>query len=243
MNKKMIFPLAVVFALLFGACGVNFNIDIDRGSGNVVTETRSVSNFDEVVLTGIGDVTIVQGDSESLEIEAEDNLIPYIKSEVDDGVLTISFERKNILPTEPVKFRLTMREVRGLETRGVSNIQADAISTDRLEVGISGTGSVNIDRLTAEDTIVNVSGAGSFEAEGAVDSQKVTLSGAGNFEGEDLECRTAEVTISGLGRVAIWVTETLDVSISGTGNVDYYGSPQVNQRISGLGRIKDMGEK
>ncbi len=243
MNKKIIFPLAVIFALMFGACGVNVNIDVQRGSGNVVSETRDVSNFDKVVLTGIGDVTVVQGDHESLVIEAEDNLIRYIETEVENGVLTIGFERKSLLPTEPVKFHLTMREVRGLDTRGVSNIQSDEITTDRLDIGISGTGSVTINDLTADLAVVNVSGAGSFNAEGQVDSQRVTLSGAGNFEGEDLESQTAEVIISGLGRVAVWATDTLDVTISGTGSVDYYGSPEVNQRVSGVGRLKDMGDK
>jgi hypothetical protein len=71
----------------------------------------------------------------------------------------------------------------------------------------------------------------------------VTLSGAGNYHAEDLRSDSAEITISGLGKVTIWVTETLEVAVSGTGGVDYYGSPQVDQRISGLGRIQKVGEK
>ena len=243
MNKRLIFPIFVILALMFGACNVNFNLDVERGSGSVVSETRDVSGFDRVILNGIGDVEVIQGDREGLEIEAEDNLIRYIETEVEDGVLTIGYERKSLLPTEPVKFRLMMREVSGLETRGVSNIYADSITTDRLDIGISGTGGVTIDDLTADLAVINVSGAGSLEASGEVESQRITLSGAGNYEGHDLESQTADVTISGLGRVVIWVTEQMDVTISGTGNVDYYGSPLVNQHISGIGRINRRGEK
>lgn len=229
--------------MMFGACGVNVNIDVDRGSGNVITETRDVSGFDRVILNGIGDVIVVQGDEESLEIEAEDNIIPDIETEVKNGVLTIGFERRNILPTEPVKFRVTMRDIHGLETRGFSNIEAGKIDTDRLDLGISGTGGVNIANLRADEVVINVSGAGNLNAAGEVKSQSITLSGAGNYDGDDLASQTAEVTISGLGRVVIWVTDRMNVTISGTGNVDYYGSPEIEQRISGIGHINHQGDK
>jgi hypothetical protein len=91
--------------------------------------------------------------------------------------------------------------------------------------------------------VINVSGAGTLTADGDVVSQRITLSGAGNYEGEDLESQNADITISGLGRVVVWVTDRMDVTISGTGNVDYYGSPQITQRISGLGRINHEGDK
>ncbi len=96
---------------------------------------------------------------------------------------------------------------------------------------------------TATDTAINVSGAGNLTADGKVGNQKITLSGAGNYDGVDLESKTADVTIAGLGKVVVWTTDKLDVTISGTGGVDYYGSPQVTQQISGLGRLNHAGNK
>lgn len=243
MNKKMFIPLFVLMAFFFGACGVNIDINIDQGSGKVITETRKVGNFDRVVLNGIGDVVVTQGDHEALEIEAEDNVLPHITTKVESGTLQIGFDRKTIIPTKSIKFHLTMRAIHALETKGVSNIESKKINTDRLELGISGTGNIEIQELTAEEMTVNVSGAGNLSAAGRVSDQKITLSGAGNYDGEDLESRNAEVTITGLGKVVVWVTGNLDVTISGTGGVDYYGSPQVNQQISGLGRLNHKGNK
>lgn len=243
MNKKMFIPLFVLMAFFFGACGVNIDINIDQGSGKVITETRKVGNFDRVVLNGIGDVVVTQGDHEALEIEAEDNVLPNITTEVENGTLQIGFDRKTIIPTKSIKFRLTMRTIHSLETKGVSNIDSKKITTDQLELGISGTGNINLQELTAEKVSINVSGAGNLSAEGRVNNQKITLSGAGNYDGEDLESRDAEITITGLGKVVVWVTENLEVTISGTGGVDYYGSPQVNQQISGLGRLNHKGNK
>lgn len=243
MDKKVLIPLFLLMAFVFGACGVNVNIDWERGSGNVITDTRDVSGFDRVNLSGIGDMVLEQGDSEQLEIEAEDNVIDHITTEVRDGTLYIGFDEDHIIPTETIRFNLTMRDIHGLETSGVSNIQTEKINTDELEIDLSGTGNINIDDLSAERLDIGVSGAGNFTAEGKVDEQKIKLSGAGNYDGEDLESQNTEVTISGLGKVTVWATERLDVTISGTGNVDYYGNPEVTQQISGLGQLDQQGEK
>lgn len=243
MNYKLLIPIFVILAMLVGACGVNIDLNIDRGSGALSTETRQVSGFDRVVLTGIGDLVLIQGETESLEIEAEDNVLPRITSEVRNGTLEIGFDTRAVIPTKPVKFTLTARNIRGLETKGVSNINANDITTDRIDIGISGTGNIHMRDLTAEEVTVNVSGAGSLSMDGKIVKQKITMSGAGSYDGEDLESESADITITGLGKASVWVTENLDVTISGTGGVDYYGNPQVSQQISGLGRLKDLGDR
>lgn len=243
MNKKLFLPVFLLMALVFGACGLNINLNLDQGSGHVITESRKVSGFDKVVINGIGDLTLVQGSQESLEIDAEDNVLPHIKTEVNNGTLNIGFDNKVIVPTKPVKFRLNVRDIHSLQTQGVSNIQSEQIKTDRLDIGIGGTGNINIQNLTANALTVNVSGAGNFTGVGQADSQGINLSGAGNYNGENLKSKTANITISGLGRVTTWVTDTLNVTISGTGSVDYYGNPQVSQQISGLGKLNPKGEK
>lgn len=243
MTSRILIPIFVIFAVLFGACSINVDLDLDRGSGDIVTETREVSNFNRVELSGIGDVTVYQGSEESLEIEAENNVIPHIITVVEDGTLKISFDRRAVVPTKNIRFTVMMREVHGLETLGVSNIRADDIETDELFLGISGTGNINLRDLRAERLQSTISGAGNLEVEGEVNEQEINLTGAGNYNGEDLESKSAEISITGLGKVTAWVTDNLKVTISGTGGVDYYGSPQVSQQISGLGRIKHMGDK
>ncbi len=243
MNKKTWFVALVLTALLFGACNFNLNLNIQSGSGNVIREDRLVSGFDKLSLSGIGDVTLTQGNEDALAIEAEDNVLSNIKTEVRDGTLFISYEKKSVVPTKPIKFYLTMRNISELQTLGVSNIHSDSIQADRLNVGISGTGNVNINNLTANRAAINVSGAGNFKADGQVNDIKVTLSGAGNYEGKDLRSMNADVTITGLGRVVVWATDNLDIIISGGGGVEYYGNPQVSKNITGIGTVSQKGDK
>lgn len=240
---KALLPFFLLIALVAGACNLNTRVDVTEGSGRVTSQTREVSNFDRVVLNGIGDVTITQGNTEKLDIEAEDNIIPHILTSVSNGTLNISFDKKAFVPTKSIKFNLTMRDIHGLESKGVSNIQASQIKTDSLVVAISGTGNINLDDLTADRLNVTVSGAGNLTGQGQVDQLTVNLSGAGNYNGQDIKSKTANITIAGIGRVVAWVTDNLSVVISGTGGVDYYGDPKVSQQISGLGSLKRLGNK
>jgi len=243
MDKRLLIIPFLLIVFISSACGLSFNVDISQGSGNVTTETREVSNFDRVSLSGIGDLNVVQGEDEILSIEAEDNIIDNITAEVKDGTLYIGYDRKTILPTKPIKFHLTMLNIHGLETKGVSNIQADLVQTDRLDIGISGTGNVNIQNLETGNLDVTISGAGNLTGKGQATQQTVNLSGAGNYDAVDIQSKDADITITGLGKVTVWVTDNLNVTISGTGGVDYYGSPQVSQRISGLGKLNRLGSK
>ena len=88
-----------------------------QGSGNVTSESRNVSDFNEVELQGIGNLTIQQTGSESLTIEAEDNIIPYLKTEVKNNRLTLSIEPGvGISTTKPINYELTVKDLSDLIT-------------------------------------------------------------------------------------------------------------------------------
>ncbi len=100
-----------------------------RGSGNIVTETRAISNVNSLAFSGLGEIIIVQGGSESLVIEAEDNIMPHIRTDVRSGVLQIGFERANwqnvIIPTKTIRFTLSVKDLTAIESSGLGSIQAD----------------------------------------------------------------------------------------------------------------------
>jgi hypothetical protein len=96
MNKKMAIVL-IVFALAVVSCnGITVNLG-GRGtqsveiveSGNVVTEDRQVSGFDGIAFDGIGELIITQGDTESLTVQADENVMPHIVTEVRGSELNI----------------------------------------------------------------------------------------------------------------------------------------------------------
>ena len=90
------------------------------GSGNVVSETRPVRDFNEVQLAGVGTLLIASGDAEALTIEAEDNLLPKIRTDVRGGRLIIGPEQDWLgafRPTKPITYRVTVRKLNAVDLR------------------------------------------------------------------------------------------------------------------------------
>jgi len=229
-----------------------WNIDPDiggavAGSGVVEAETRQVSSFDEIVMEYPAETTIVQGESESVKIEAEDNLLPQLSAEVRNGALYLENTERNwrdrVNPTEPVLITITVVDLNVVQFSTAGKMLINELQTDALSVSVSGAGDVTLKDLDAGRLDFSLSGAGNINANGVADRLQLSISGLGSFNGEDLETQTAEVHISGAGSATVWAEETLDASISGAGSVDYYGDPSVDKHISGVGNVRKAGDK
>lgn len=210
-----------------------------RGNGDVIEESHDVSGFDEVRLTGFGTVIITQGESESLTISAESNIMPLLVSEVEGDTLVIGQKSNtSINPTRDIVFTLSVTDLSRIEVSGAGKIEIDSLETDSLAINFSGAGDVVIGDLTADSLDIEFSGAGQITIEnGTVTEQSISMSGVGNYEARDFQSETAEISISGAGNATIAVSGELNGSISGAGNISYIGSPTVDISTSGLGRV------
>lgn len=216
----------------------------DGGSGEVITEEREVSDFDQVLLAGSGTVQIIQGDSESLVIEAEDSVMPLIESTVENGVLTLS-QRSNlsISLTRPIKYTVTMIDISGLEITGSGDMNSERVDANIISFVVTGSGGINIDELDADSIDARISGSGDVTLVGDVADQVVEISGSGAYQAADLRSGTAVVTVGGSGNASVWVDTTLDITVSGSGDVSYYGDPILTQSVSGSGQVRSLGAK
>ena len=237
----------IIGLLSITACGSNTiwnSRDVITGSGNVITESREVNGFDGVSHTGIGRVIIVQGDEESLTIEADDNLLEYITSEVKSGTLELGFtDNVRIDSASPITFTVSVKDLKELDATGTGSIEIDELSADNLNISTSGTGSISIGTLTVTDLVVKAEGTGDIELAGNVETQEIRRVGTGDYKAANLESKTAKVEAVGTGNVVVWVLDSLDVEITGTSKVSYYGSPNVTQNITATGSLTSLGDK
>jgi hypothetical protein len=212
------------------------------GSGNVVSETRTVEPFHSVDLATIGTVYLTQGAPASLQIEAEDTILPLLRTEVRDGVLTIDHNEQCFRNTQPVIIRLTTDEVRRISVSGSGSVVGEnEIRSEILETGIGGSGGIDL-RVNATDLASAIAGSGTIDLEGSATNHTTVVSGSGKVAAFDLETQRSTVTIEGSGTAEVFATEVLDVTISGSGTVSYRGSPaQVIQEISGSGGLVHAG--
>lgn len=244
-NRNVLLALAAILAFSALACGTT-GITIRRigGSGEVVEEERAVEGFSSVNLAGIGHLYVELGEREALTIEAEDNLIGYIETEVKGQQLVISIrDGVNIQPEEPIRYYLTVVNLDEVIVSGLGDVNLPELEADRFKVLVSGGGNIDLDGLTAGSFEVDITGLGDLNVDGGeVDRQEIRISGGGSYNASRMESAAAEVTISGLGSATLRVSDTLDVVISGGGDVDYYGSPAVSSSISGLGKLNQIGK-
>ncbi len=207
-----------IAAVLTGLMFVVLGCATERGSGTMASVTKDVSGFNEVALNGVGNLTIRQTGSESLTIKAEDNVLPEISTEVEGNRLTIETEYDMPAPTQPINYELTVRDLSALELPVAANVDASDISTDSLDVIISGAGNMKI--------------------AGQADSQDIEISGAGDYQAEDLESEEAELDISGSGEAVVRVSDHLHVEVSGSASVEYIGNPTVSRDITGAAEVR-----
>lgn len=237
--------LPMLVLALTGGCTGPFNVI--NGSGNVITQDREVNGIDSITLAGVGDVRLTQGDSETLSIQAEDNIMPHILTLVNHTTLSLGFDSpysSNVVrPTKPIQFKISVKQLRNLQISGAGSIHAASIKTDQLGIAISGAGNISIDQLQASALDAALSGAGNLAVAGQVADENLRLTGLGSVNAPDLECQTAHVTVSGAGNAALWPQASLDVGISGAGSVKYYGSPAVTQKVTGVGSVQNLGAK
>jgi len=219
MNNKLLVTLMVV-ALVISACSVvQDRLNVVRGSGNVTSETRDISGVTSVDLAGAADVDITFGDVESLVVEAEDNIVPLIETEVENGRLVIGTKSNTSYSnTRPVTVHVTMKSLEA--------------------VSLSGSGSITVQNFQGETIRVDLSGSGDINVSGTADSADMTLGGSGKINGEQFKADSVKVSVDGSGDARVYASEQLDAEVGGSGSIRYSGNPaQVSKNVSGSGSI------
>jgi hypothetical protein len=222
LNTRRVVALLAIAAFLLSACRLGA-AKIIRGSGDLITESGDVSDFDRVSLTCSGDVVITQGEEESLTIETDDNIIEYVMVEVRSGTLELSIKKGvNISPTR-FRFTLSVKDLDELSVSGSGDVTADSLITDRLAVKVSGSGDVRVDSLAVDRMHVQSFGSGDVRIDAlTADIVDLQIYGSGGAWIDALATGSVDVEIFGSGDVELsGEVDQQDIGISGSG--DYRG--------------------
>ncbi|WP_162054044.1 head GIN domain-containing protein [Pontibacter pamirensis] len=210
-----------------------------RGNGNIQTQDRNVSDFRGINVSGGFAVEITQGNQESLRLEADENLLSNIKSEVRNGVLHI-YNEDGVTTKKGMKAYITMRELSSVDISGGVKVTGNStFKTDALELDMSGASKVNLD-INTDRLEADMSGASKIELTGRADEVDMDMSGASKVEAADLQAKRVKVEASGASKVRVYATETLDISASGATSISYKGSPSITAETSSAAKISKI---
>jgi len=220
MKKILIILLLFISAIALPAC--KYTGRGIAGSGVRKTEKRDLKPFKAIDTKGAYEINVICEKPASFEIEADDNILPLIKTEVHDGVLIVSSD-ENYHSSKTVVLRITLPEL------------TEAISR--------GAGQINISDAAGEKLRLESLGAASVNATGKVKSVEISSTGAGKIDAGNLKAENAKGDVTGAASVEVYASDQLDVKVSGASSVEYSGNPKViNKSVAGIGSVNPKGQ-
>ena len=189
------FSLFIVLTLAITACGLNDD-DVTTpqiaGKGKEIIAARSANNFTGIELNTEADVYIQPGTETKVEVEAQDNLQPFILTYVSGNKLIVS-STGNIRPTGKIKVFVTLPLLEKVTVKDKGRIIGNGtFATDKLTATVEGTGRIDLD-VEAQEVKTNLSGTGSIYLSGNTKQYTSKVSGAGSVDISSLLKATASL--------------------------------------------------
>ncbi len=239
MKHQLITGLLAV--LMLASCNIG-NEQI-TGNGNIRSEERTVSSFDEVEVDGALDVYISQGDMKPVKIEGDENLIQYIEIvEEGDRIKLRTRDNVNLNFTEDVKIYITAPEYRSLDVGGASKItgQTAIDNNQNLSLKLSGASEVTID-VDAPEIQSDLSGSSTLNVKGETKEFNLETSGASKARCFNLLSENTFAHVSGASNAEVYASVNLDAKVSGAGSVKHKGNAKsIKQEVSGAGSMNKV---
>ncbi len=191
-----------------------------RGDGAIVTETRDLPDFTTINSTIVADIFVTQGPLEPIRIEAQQNILDELETQVSINTLTISFD-ECVEDVDNIRIFITIPDIRALILTGVGSMNT-------------------VNQIDVDDLDINLTGVGNFNLEGTADNLNVLITGVGDVLGFSFNTDQCNINITGEGDAEVFVNNELNVTITGIGTVFYLGSPTVTSTITGTGSVIDV---
>jgi hypothetical protein len=261
MNTKFKILIFTAFILaIFSSCWEGIVIS---GNGEIAEETRTLPDFTEITSSGSFNIYYFHGDSTSVRIECESNLLPYIETAVFDDRLDIRFARHvNIHNSEDIDVYVTSPSISKILLSGSGKIEADSVSGYKLTLDVSGSGDIK-SHFYGHQFKSSISGSGLMDIVADCDTADANISGSGKIYFEAMNCSLTEITISGSGKAELTGSSDkavfkvvgsgkilatdfpvieAEVRVSGSGNVYVNVSESLDAWLSGSGDLHYIGK-
>ena len=231
--KKVLIPVATMFTLLLAS---SFMVP-----GPPKEDVRHLDAFSGIGISVSADVYYTPGNTHEIRIEGEAKDVDDLITEVKNGFLQVKYENWRVRHSKLTLY-ITSEELDAVRISGSAKFRSgEPVSSDEMELAMSGSGGIQFDRLNSDEIDVKISGSGDIELnQGDADELDAKISGSGKLEAESFEVSEVTAAISGSGSIRITVKEDLDAKISGSGKVYYHGSPRVNSVSSGSGKVVSL---
>ena len=237
---KKLFKVAVI-SLLLTATISSCSEDEIVGQGAIIVKELALAPIASVDMRIAGNVTLLQGDNQTITVTGRNNIIDRLTTRVINGSWDISLG-KGKYTYDRLEIVIVVPNIQDIILSGSGTILIeDFVDQGNMKLSLSGSGNITIQNIEGPETLdVDIKGSGSIDIDGLfaeVSQMSVDISGSGNLDGYNVSSKNCVVNISGSGSSKIMVEDHLDVNITGSGVVYYKGQPDISTDITGSGRV------
>ncbi len=176
-----------------------------QGSGTVATESRSMPAFSGIALSGIYEVSLTCGKEQKVVVSADDNVLPHVKTDVKNKMLTISMD-VGVMTRNTIHIEVSVPDIETVLLDGAGEIEVAGVDNQALRIGVDGTASARVQGRTKR-----------FQAE---------VGGTSEMDAKALKAAKASVRVTGTSTAAISVQDELEASVAEISTLLYRGNPQ-----------------
>ncbi|MBE0649032.1 MAG: DUF2807 domain-containing protein [Bacteroidales bacterium] len=208
---------------------------------SVQKETRDVGSFTGIKVGGAFEVFIKQSGTPGVVVEADSDILPYIVTEVNGGILKIGMKKSpphqwNNVHT--LNVYITVADLNALSLSGAVEITTQSeVKGENLEIEISGAVEADLN-LNYQKLSMDVSGACEIKLSGQVQEFNIEASGASELDAFELNVKDLSLYASGACEANVNASGELKISASGACDVRYKGGASVNAHTSGACSVK-----
>lgn len=233
---KNLFSL-IICALILTSCSI---LNAEKGSGNVTSENRQVSEFNSLELSSVFDVVLVPSDELKVVVETDDNLQELVVVENSGNTLVVKMKNgTNIAKKTVGKITIYLKEIDRINNSSVGNLENEGVlKSEQLTIENKSVGNMHLN-LEVADFVLENCAVGEMNLMGNCKTVKIINKAVGDLNATDLQCDLLDLDNKAVGDASFTVNKETKIKNAGVGSLDIYGKGVVTE-ITGnsVGKFK-----
>ena len=217
----------IIATLAFSSCNYNINLGNEvNGNGNIVTENRSHSGFQNISVSNGLDCVVKQGAQYDVKVIADENLIKGIKTNVENGTLIISSNYNNYINIKSKKIIVTLPEISSLKASSGSTLKTNGVLKSNNLMVKSSSGSHVMANLEADNINLEASSGSQMEISGKALKLFTDSSSGSSIDADELWINEVNAQSSSGSTTEIHPIVTLQAKASSGSAITYNTMPK-----------------
>mgnify|MGYP000527351014 CR=1 FL=1 len=227
--------ISILLALFISSCSFNTGSGVG-GNGIVTKDTRNTPEKFTIISTTEGlNVYITQANVTSIHVEADENIIDFIKTDIKNGKLSIHTSENIGFATK--KIHVTLPLITELKSSSGANvIVKNVIETNKIALNASSGSNIKLE-ITAHEIKAKSSSGANIRISGNTNNLFTNASSGSNIKAKKLITKTCNAAASSGSGISLNVSEDLRANAYSGGAISYTGNADVEKNKSVSGSI------